>query len=327
MIHLITPDYHGGVHDFTKLLAQELGWERARVWEVSSRSFNINATRNDTVFVQFSGYGYHKRGVPLWLLSECRRLRRRTQSLGIFFHELYASGPLSTSAFWLSSVQKYIAKNLVRNCDFWITSREGYSDWLRHYAEDIPHAMLPVFSTIGESGHFDAIRNARVVVFGSNEVRCRTYRAAGAKLFSWAAYQNLEVHDIGSLIADREISALLKAHNVIQHGRLSAEEICRFFRETQFGVVAYSNRFVAKSSIFAAYCTHGVCPILISKDYGASDGLLADKHYLPGIPDGMVTGSQARNIGHAAWDWYQPHRLEIHAKVVKELANSAGAGG
>jgi len=76
--------------------------------------------------------------------------------------------------------------------------------------------------------------------------------------------------------------------------------------------------------IHSIYCAHGVCPVLISKRYEPGDGVVAGNHYLAGLPVGTIQHSLIQNIGSAAWDWYQPHRVMAHVDTLKRLLKDAG---
>ena len=88
-----------------------------------------------------------------------------------------------------------------------------------------------------------------------------------------------------------------------------------------FGLLAYPVDYVAKSSVFAAYCAHGICPILYSKNYAQADQLKPHVHYLPGS---MAYGSKSKAacVGQAAFEWYRPHRLAAHVATLQQLMGS-----
>ena len=327
-IRIITAPGSGGVRDFTDKLIDSLGAEQAATafaWHQDSANAIIEqALSSECLYLQYSGYGYAKRGAPLWLLKQLQMNRAQIKTLGVFFHELYAFGPPWSSAFWLSPVQRHIARRLAEQSDFWITNREGSAQWLRRFAGDKPHAVLPVFSNVGEMPVYSADRAPKVVVFGGSALRLATYRAAGDALFAWAKRQGLEIHDIGPAINDPIMTNRLKTEGVIVHGRLPETEISSLLADALFGVVVYPVEYVAKSGVFAAYCAHGICPVLISEQYPATDGLIQNQHYLAGIPETVCTPSNAADIGRMAWLWYQPHRLARHVEVLKNLLGEVG---
>lgn len=321
MIHFVVPlQQAGGVYDFACKLQGAIGHDAVRIVHLSrddAAGWEIGP--DDTVFLQLSGYGFDKRGAPFWLLREVEKRRKQIRTLGVFFHELYALGPPWTSSFFLSPVQRHIARRLAELSDFWMTSREGSAQWLRRFAGDKQHVVLPVFSNVGEAPTLPQSRLRRVVVFGSPGLRSTTYQAAGRELFAWAKRAAFEVHDIGAPIQDASLVAAHRANGVIQHGRLENEEISSLMKTSTYGLLAYPVDYVAKSSVFAAYCTHGVCPVLWSKEYAAADGLVADRHYLRGLPADLSTSAVTAAIGESAWAWYQPHRLAAHAASLQQL--------
>ncbi|MEI6335443.1 MAG: hypothetical protein WCS87_12850 [Methylococcaceae bacterium] len=322
-IAFITPPGQGGVKDYTDKLVEYLATEQtatAIAWQQdSANAVTKQALCNETLYLQYSGYGYAKRGTPLWLLQQLQSQRPQIKTLGVCFHELYALGPPWGSAFWLSPAQRHIARRLAELSDFWITNREESAQWLRRFAGDKPHAVLPVFSNVGEMPVYFYQRLPKIVVFGGAALRLKTYRAAGDKFFVWAKQQGLEIHDVGSTISDPLWSKRLTAEGVLVHGRLPETEISRLLADAMFGLVVYPVEYVAKSGVFAAYCAHGVCPVLISRQYPSTDGLLQNRHYLAGIPETVWTPSVAADIGLTAWSWYQPHRLASHAVTLNNL--------
>jgi hypothetical protein len=322
VIHLVVPsEKYGGVYDYTCKLQDDIGQQLSRLVLLSEESVTEWRVDPDHVVVlQFSGYGFAKRGVPLWLLRALEARRKDIKSLGIYFHELYALGPPWSSSFWLSPMQRHIARRLVELSDFWMTNREGSAKWLRRFAGNKPHAVLPVFSNVGESDAPTQPRLPRIVVFGSPGLRQRSYEAAGEKFFAWAKKKSFEIHDIGTPIEEMRIAKALLANGVVQHGRLEKDEIAKLLGNAQFGLIAYPVGYVSKSGVFAAYCAHGLCPLLISKNYVQVDGLAAGTHYMPNVPKYEKNWVDS-NIGQQAWEWYQPHRIERHTELIKQFLN------
>jgi len=318
MIHLVVPPRQsGGVYDFACKLQEFIGQDAVRLVHLSrENATDWKVGSGDSVILQLSGYGFNKRGAPLWLMRELEERRSHIKTLGVFFHELYAFGPPWSSAFWLSPVQRHIARRLAEMSDFWMTSREGSAQWLRKVTGNKPHAVLPVFSTIGEPDLLATTRLPTVIVFGSAGLRQATYQAAGEKLFAWAKQASLQINDVGAPIVDEQLSKTLRANGVVQHGRLDDEAVRCLMQKARFGLLAYPVEYVAKSSVFAAYCAHGICPVLISKSYLQADGLAAGSHYLPGVPDAEAVFDTA-SIGRVAWGWYQPHGIQHHMGFIK----------
>lgn len=276
----------------------------------------------DAIILNYVGYGYAKRGAPFWILNVIRSLRKKFPHTKILtmFHELYAikCEPWK-SAFWLSPVQSYIVASIARLSDCWVTSSEKSASWLEKHAAGKPHALLPVFSNIGETSKYGANRLARVVIFGGPNLRLETYRKSEEKLFTWALENGLEIHDIGPKLLDGSLEAHLLKKGVKLHGALHAEQVSSFLKQTMFGLISYPLDCVAKSGAFAALCAHGVVPILLSEKFGEVDGLSSEKHYLPGIPT-----SNKPNIlcGENSWNWYHKHNVLAHAQAYLNLLQS-----
>lgn len=320
MIHFVISGMPGGVYDFAHIVQAEIGVDIVNLVPLSvSNTAHIKIKAGDTVVLMMTGYEYSKRGAPLWLLREMETRRHEIKKFGVFFHELYAFGPPWKSAFWLSPVQRYVMRRLAEMSDFWMTNREGSAQWLRQYAGDKPHAVLPIFSTIGELQSRSAARKNHLMVFGTAGLRTVTYRAAGRELFQWAKRQSLEIHDVGSPVTDQQVMNALATNNVIQHGRLEADKISDLLRDALFGIIAYPVGYIAKSSVFAAYCAHGLCPVLLSKGRAPSDGLLAGQHYLLGVPTGIVDADKAQQTGEGAWGWYQSHTIACHGNALRHF--------
>ena len=72
-------------------------------------------TNARAVVLHFSGYSYEKRGVPVWLVQGLRIWSRRAGRVPLLtiFHELYATGRPWQGAFWVSPLQKRIARSIL----------------------------------------------------------------------------------------------------------------------------------------------------------------------------------------------------------------------
>ena len=81
----------------------------------------------DATILHVGGYGYAKRGVPLWLLDGMRQWRRRSPDARLvgIFHELHASGKPWNSSFWLGPLQKHVARQLWNLADCGLTTNKS----------------------------------------------------------------------------------------------------------------------------------------------------------------------------------------------------------
>lgn len=314
----------GGVQDFAHVIAARLGAEGSVGTLTATDTAILESPSRSDILLQYSGYGYARRGAPMWLLRRILAGRPGFRSLGVFFHELYAVGLPWSSAFWLSPMQRYIAQRLAESADFWLANCEVSGRWLRRFAADKPHAVLPVFSNVGEPAECHSRRHPKGVVFGGSAVRAATYRRAGESLLVWSREQGIEIHDVGPAMQDPAMIDLLRRAGVIVHGRLEPAGVGPLLADASYGIVAYETPAVAKSSVFAAYCAYGVCPILLATRYAPSDGLQAGRHYLPGIPYRSDELHAHLEVGQRAWHWYQDHRIERHVLALKGLLAATG---
>ena len=321
----LIPPGTGGVRDYAALLGEPLD---APVRELSEHT-DTRDWSGHMLLLHFSGYGFHKRGVPAWLLDELQTLRARFRVFGVVFHELYATGnPPWTSAFWLSNAQRRIARELVSQADFWLTNRELSGQWLRDQAPRAPHRVLPVFSNVGEPRVAEHERDASIVVFGSASVRASSYAWNDGEIFRFAKRHGLRIYDIGSALQDAGLAQKLVDEGVVVRGMLPADQVSQALLSARHGVLSYPADFVAKSGIFAAYAAHGMCPVLLWRDYDVHDGLRAGVNYAAGFGalDALGTGdflAQAARIGRAARQWYEPHRVDAHVDALKTMSTEA----
>lgn len=323
-ITVVSPPSAGGVEDYARTIAEASG---ARFFSFKSISLpsNVKAVlRGDghTLFIQVSHYGYHTRGIPLELLNWAKLRKHAGERLGCYFHELYAFGPPWRSSFWLSPLQRYITIEMVRLSDFWMANQQAAARWLLRVGGDKPHEVLPVFSNVGESAQYLPARTSALVVFGSAGSRERAYRSAGPDFLDWAARRGLEVHDVGARIADQQLSGRLRRHGVKEHGTLPKHGVSELLSRAMYGVVAYPLEYVAKSGVFAAYCSHGVCPLVISRTYPQVDGLLRGTHYL-GWPGPQGEAQDCSSVGRHAFEWYSGHSIRAHARALLRLSGQA----
>lgn len=313
----LIPPGTGGVRDYASAVGHPL---HAPLMELKHDTDTASLS-GDFVLLHFSGYGFEKRGVPLWLVRRIRGLRKQFKAVGVVFHELFATGPPWGSAFWLSGMQQRIARELLLLSDFWLTNREDAAHWLLTKSKSTPHRVLPVFSNVGELDVIDTERQPRLVVFGSAGIRAQVYEWGDGEIFRSAKRRGLEIHDIGPAMPEGTLSQRMAHEGVVAHGKLAAEQVSAALSSADYGALAYPPDYVSKSSIFAAYCAHAVCPILLAKDYGQHDGLTANVHYMRGFGALDAAAIDARSVGSEARRWYEPHRVDAHVAALRTLAS------
>jgi len=318
---MLIPPGPGGVRDYAEVMATHVP---TRLLPVTPETPLADYGEGD-ILLHFSGYGYQSRGVPTWLVQRLRQLKSKPRRVGVYFHELFASGPPWRSAFWLHVVQRQIAVDLVRLADFWMTNRQSSETWLNRHSSRVPRALLPVISNVGEPELITVRDKRKVVVFGGAASRALAYQAMDEKFWKWCVEGGFEVHDVGPAIAPRLEQQLRETRDIHWHGLLPAHEVSRVLVDASYGVLRYATVEVAKSGIFAAYCAHGICPVLLAPSYPVHDGLRANEHYIAGASALGPHAPNARQIGMQAREWYLPHRAEAHAQALRSLLGTPSA--
>lgn len=305
-----------------ELAARQSLYERVEVLRVAS------AAERCVVIVHYSGYGYARRGLCFWLLHELESLRARYGTrlrLVTVFHELYASGPVSSSAFWLSPLQEFIAARLARMADAMWTNTEHHAAWLgRLSGGSKPLHVHPVFSNVGEApcGSTASSRSNRVVVFGSAATRQRAFSALRSDASILHRLGIEEVIEIGPG-GHSECDAL---HVPRRHvGRLDGSTLAALLVDSRFGLIDYPPQYLGKSSVFAAYAAFG-CVVLNTAAAGRdTDGLAGGRDYLSlsacSTAGAALAGSvQLDAIAKSLHRWYARHPLNLQAHQLLSMA-------
>lgn len=274
------------------------------------------------VLLHYVGYGYEKRGCPNWLVNglECWQKESSERTLITMFHEVYASGAIWTSSFWLSRTQKNLAARLARISKQILTNREGYAKILRHLSGDrerlIP--VLPVFSNVGEPDCLPAAlaeRQRRLAVFGNCGHRQRVFRESLEALKrACHALEIEEILDIGTPV-EHGVSQV-DGIPVKVIGRLPAHAVSAFLSDSIAGFFNYPADYLGKSTIFAAYCAHRMLPIGIHSTERHADGLRGGQHFwFVDKHDGSWSLAASQTIADHAYQWYQEHNLRRQAEI------------
>jgi hypothetical protein len=280
-------------------------------------------TEAKAVLLHVSGYGYQKRGVPFWLLrgiQEWRRVQPRTRLVGIF-HELYATGHLRNSSFWLSRAQRYVTSELWRLCDNGLTTNDAYfcelAAWRRLTGNQLK--VLPVSSNVGEPDTLTPLLNRpiQMAVFGGPGVEEGVYSSPvferSAEIANALGIET--VIDIGGRVTS--VPARLGNAVVKSVGRLSRCLVSRHLLGCRYGLLNYDVGRLGKSGVFAAYAAHGVIPICIGSRAAPTNELEAGRHFLRwpfNRSSANLPEIQANLIR-----WYHDHSIAKHADVLDLL--------
>jgi glycosyltransferase involved in cell wall biosynthesis len=282
----------------------------------------------NAVLLQYVLHGYAKKGCPFWLINALEEQKRRNllPHLAVMFHEIYSMGPGVVpwnTDFWLLPWQKEIAKRLANLSDQNLTSSEKYAELLSART-GIPVSSietLPVLSTIGEPCHILplSVRRKRIVIFGQVGNRKKVYQQID-RLSTFSKYLGIEeILDVGPITentVDRLIDIPIKTV-----GEISSSEISEILKNSMVGVLAYDSLRLAKSSIFAAYCSHGVLPINMLSSNISLDGLQEGKHYYTAnlLENLHFPSHNLQEVADNAQNWYSTHNYAATAKMFSEI--------
>lgn len=276
-----------------------------------------------TTIVHYANYGYAPRGCPGWLVEGLARWKRRSPHgrLIVIFHEVHASGPPWRSSFWLSPVQRRLARRLAGLAEAAVTSLERYARRIAGELGDRPIEVLPVFSTVGEPEQVPSLeaRPPRMVVFGGRGTRERAYRELGHQLATACRETGAtEIHDIGPPSA--HTPSAVSGIPVHIRGALPADQVSAILLASRAGFLAYPTPFLPKSTVFAAYCAHGVVPICAWAHPNAGGELQAGRQFW--APGGTTTADRSvelQAISTRARHWYRGHSLDRQLLVYHRL--------
>ncbi|WP_310426779.1 glycosyltransferase family 1 protein [Chamaesiphon sp. VAR_48_metabat_135_sub] len=283
----------------------------------------------DTILLHYVGYGYARRGCPLWLVAALSKWKaaKSSRRLVIMFHEVYATSDRPwSSQFWTSPIQRQIAQDLADLGDIVITSNQLFANLIQELTNkhDGKIDILPIFSNVGENRSPLPLteRQPWLVTFGNSSLRQSIYTDSLDRLTRVCQQLDLrKIYDIGhnSSTIVRPVPGV-KIHAM---GTLSTAEISQIFSCAQVGFINYSIPYLAKSGIFAAYCAHQMLSVFDDRNLGVNiDGLEYNKHYLaiPGS-DGIIDVNLAQTIANNAYQWYSQHSLRRVASRIADLLN------
>jgi hypothetical protein len=151
-----------------------------------------------------------------------------------------------------------------------------------------------------------------MVLFGGRGARARAYGEQRGELRGdlLAACRSLgieEIADVGPPLERTEET--VDGIPVRRHGVLPAAEVSRLLLGSLAGFVAYPAYFLPKSTIFAAYCAHGLLPVQAWR-----------RRSLAGETAPRWTGSgDPQETASAAHAWYGGHTLARQAARFRDL--------
>ena len=292
-----------------------------------------------TLLVQFSGYGFASWGNPEWLIDGLTewKVRHSEARLVTMFHELYNKlGYPWQHNFWVHHAQKKIIADLANLSQHIVTNLQEYGETLVALTENANQQikLLPVFSNVAELRENLPIqdRDRSMVIFGQSHTRQRSYQDSTKFIEEICRYLEIDhIIDIGPS-TELEFTKFLNIP-VIEKGRLDIEDVSMLLNKSLAGFINYEVKRLAKSGTFAAYCAHGLIPIVSQDCNLILDSLEPGRHYISPsslMPHQELVPSQdilnhyyLNQISNRIFDWYQGHNLETHAKEFSSLLNTS----
>ena len=194
--------------------------------------------------------------------------------------------------------------------DTLVTSRRAYAAWLEGDT-DRSVKYLPVFSSIqGPSAPAPlAGRQRRLLVFGAPANRMRVYARSHAELRDAAvALGTDEVLDVGPP------PGAAPPAGVKSVGILPAAKLSRLLADSLAAFIDYFPAYLSKSTVFAAYCAHGILPVCPRDAASEADGLVGGQHDL--LSRARAVGAhRLQEIADSARRWYATHDLRVDGQV------------
>jgi hypothetical protein len=284
----------------------------------------LAASGADRLLLHYVNYGYQARGCPSWLVDGIASWRRDGggRRLVTMFHEVYASGPPWRSSFWLSPLQRRLAARLLRASDAAVTSLDLYARMLGSWEPSATVVVAPVFSPVEEPGFLPApaARLPRhMLLFGGRGHRQRAYGELRAELAAACrALAVAEIVDLGPAL--EALPAELDGIPVRALGPQPEEEVSAVLLRSYAGFLAYPAPFLAKSTVFAAYCAHGLVPVCAWPRRVSRRGMTRPPCWEPAEEPAP---SDAAGLAARARAWYGAHDLASQAACFHALLRGA----
>jgi hypothetical protein len=274
----------------------------------------------DAILLHISIYGYHKRGLPFWLDRGLAQSRLDDASLPLtsMFHELYAGGPPTSSAFWLRPFQKAVVRRLARRSTHLRTNRAQYADWLSdlsgHPRSTIQ--VLPVFSNLGEPASVSNVSSRppamAMYAWGIHDGRSLS-EALDAAAVLCRRFNLTTIHLIGQ--GGDKISPP-NGLELQTYGYLPASAISEILSQCKMAYCPYQPLCLGKSGLLASFAAHGLAVITTGKTPELPDGLRDRVEVLHESFLDTATIPPLNALGTGLRQWYDSHSLLTHAQTL-----------
>jgi len=291
----------------------------------------IGRDRGITLLIHYVNYGYGKKGCPFWLVNGIERLKSLGEKYRLItmFHEMYAAGSSWKPAYVFSPIHRYLAKKLSRASDFLITTAEEYARAAKLWSgRDTGTVSLPMPSNVGEPSKISPLSNRkkRMVIFGQQRRAVWRSSSLSERLFRACSTLGLnEIVDIGEDVPGaahpRHTGITVRRMAPIPATDISLSSI---LSESFAGYLHYESKFISKSTVYAAYCAHGMLPVFYAEG-PATAGLTAGTLFLPARRGENVPGAgRLQEIADNALTQYKTHDTRAWADMISAVVTGKG---
>lgn len=283
------------------------------------------ARKCEHVILHYVNYGYQARGIPFSLRSFAKQLRSQLRGQWVtMFHELYASGPPWTSAFWLRPFQVGIARDIIDTSTSCVVSNAPIEKAIHAYDAGKKVHVVPVLSNFGEPAlsDFDAVSPKRWAICGGTALILRSLRLferlhplipdafAPEHLDVIGGHEEISINAILDRLGRSRPGLSCHYYPEVTVG-LASEVL----RRSSFGWIDYFGAgkmwpgMVLKSTAFAAFCAHGIVPVLSHREgpIAIEGDSLPGPFYMTPEKIHFPLPEQLRDAQRKVYAWYHAH--------------------
>jgi len=250
----------------------------SRIYQVHNsaiRLFNcLKRIRHQGIILHYAGRGFHRYGVPLWLLWAILAWRKTNPSakLILFVHEVSSLLPLRSHHGIISRLDRYIIRSLSLSADVVLTNTIQHRHQIQSLTGLSSVYLLPVFPNLFELSNPPdwTLRKQDVfLIFGQPSTQLQILHQYRTYLQLWLSCGLLEsLHIVGpqtnevTLLAKTIFLDRCNGLNCLQlHGVLEPADISKLLIKAGYCLSCASVDTYSKSGSFMAFASRA-CPVV-----------------------------------------------------------------